>query len=264
MEKGIFSKAIRGTVGISHYHQARGTHPRPQVIPAGFERVELMTGGRGWVEHAGDWVELTPGSLVWQVPGDSTIGRSDFSDPYRCLSINFRVGRGTGRRVPRITRWSDLVAVRAFTDELVDLWIAESVSNEILTAYAFGRLYIQACMAQQRSEHSGLPEPLRRAQDLIDHAYSGRLTIVDLARAAKCSAPHLHDLYRRHLKSSPHQAILERRLQQACRRLSSTNDPVKQIALEVGFSTPAAFSHAFKRTARMTPVAYRERSQHFG
>jgi AraC-like DNA-binding protein len=260
----MFSKTVQETVGISHYHQAEGIHPRAQVIPKGFERVELVTGGRGWVEHEGDWIELTPGSLVWQVAGDSTIGRSDFSDPYRCLSINFRVAKTTKRYVPRITRWSDLVAVRAFTNELVDLWIRKSVNNEILTAYAYGRLSIQARMAQQRSEQSGLPEALQRSQALIEERYPRRLTVTDLSQAAECSVPHLHDLYRRHLQTSPHQAIIERRLQEACRRLSSTYDPVKQIALEVGFSTPAAFSHAFKHYLRMTPLAYRERSQRFG
>jgi AraC-like DNA-binding protein len=264
MKPMIFSESIQATEGVSHYHQDPDKHPRAQVIPDRYERVELVTGGRGWVEHEEDWVEVAAGSLIWQVEGDSTIGRSDFSDPYRCLSINFRVERGRKRHVPRITRWSDLIAVRAFTDELVDLWIEKSMANEILTAYAYGRLTIQASLAHKRYEKSGLPKPLRRSEALIEQRFSKPLKIADLARAAECSAPYLHELYRRYLDGSPHQAIMERRLRQACLRLSSTNDPIKQIGLDVGFSTPAAFSHAFKRYARMTPLAYRERSRQFG
>lgn len=259
-----FSDIIQSIEGISHYHQAPGKHPRAQVTPEGFERVELMTGGRGWVEHEGRWEEVTPGALIWQVPGDTTIGRSDFADPYRCLSINFRVEKTRKRTFPRITHWPDLAAVRAFTEELVDLWIGKSISNEVLTAYAYGRLHIQATLAHQRSEKFSLPKPLLRSESVIEQRFVEPLRVAELARAAECSIPHLHELYRRHLKKSPHQSILERRLQQACRRLSSTSDPVKEIGLDIGFSTPAAFSHAFKRYARMTPVAYRERSRQFG
>ncbi len=255
---------VHGIAGISHYHQVAGSHPRGQVIPEGFERVELLTGGRGWVEHEGTWQELTAGSLVWQMPGDETIARSDHADPYHCLSINFEVGRMEGRRVRRVTRWSDPFAVKAFTGELVDLWIRKLVLPEVLTGYAFGRLYIQACMSQRRLEEGGLPRALQLAQELIGKAYGESLPVSRLAEAAGCSGPHLHDLYRTHLKGSPHQMVMEKRLQEACRRLASTPDPIKRIALEVGFSTPAAFSHAFRRYAGMTPGAYRRRSQQAG
>lgn len=251
-------------IGASHYHQDVGRHPRGQEIPRSFELVELLTGGRGWVHHEGEWRELTAGSLVWQMPGDWTIQRSDFTDPYHCLSVKFRTGRSRGRRVPRITRWSDLAAVRAFTDELVELWIRGGVPNELLTTYAFSRLRLQALVGEQRSEQTRLPEALQRSQELIRDRFHERLPVSDLARTAGCSEPHLHDLYRRHLNSSPHQVILEVRLQQACRLLSSTAQPIKRIAAEVGFSTPAAFSHAFRKYARVTPAAYRIRSRRVG
>lgn len=261
MKRGLFGEKVYGIASVSHYHQSPGLHPTGQIIPKGYERVELMTAGRGWVEEEGDWVELRAGDLIWQCPGDQTISRSDFEDPYRCLSLNFEVGERTGRRVRRITRWPDLAAVRAFTDEVVDLWIRRAVPNDILTAYAFGRLFIQARLGERQTEASRLPLGLQRAQDHIEQHYAKTVSIGQLARAAECSGPHLHDLYRRHLGQSPHQVLVERRLQQACRRLSSTRDPIKQIALEVGFSTAAAFSHAFKRYAGQTPADYRRRSQ---
>lgn len=264
MDSSEGAGAVYGIVGISHYHQVAGSHPRRQIIPEGFERVELLTGGRGWVEHEGHWQELTAGSLVWQMPGDGTIARSDHEDPYHCLNINFQVGRMAGRRVRRVTRWSDPFAVKAFTEELVDLWIGKLVSPAVLTGYAFGRLYIQASMSQRRLEEGGLPRALQIAQELIAKAYGEPLPVSRLAEAAGCSEPHLHDLYRTHLNGSPHQVLMEKRLQEACRRLASTPEPVKQIALEVGFSTPAAFSHAFRRYAHMTPGAYRRRSQQAG
>ena len=39
--------------GVSHYHHGRSAHPRPNELRPGQERVELMTGGRGWITHTG-------------------------------------------------------------------------------------------------------------------------------------------------------------------------------------------------------------------
>ena len=43
--------------------------------------------------------------------------------------------------------------------------------------------------------------------------------------------------------------------------LANTRTPINSIALELGYSEPAAFVHAFKRIAGMTPSAYRNQNR---
>lgn len=246
---------------MSHYHQRPGCHPSPQRIPAGVERVELMTGGRGWVEHGGEWVEVLPGHLIWQVAGDQTIARSDFEHPYRCLSVAFAVGRRRPLRpVSRITEWPDLVAVREFTEELVRMRVEELIPEQALAVYAYSRLHVQALKGEKSSEEARLPPILRRALEAIEKGYRGKAGIGELAEASGCSEAYLHELCKRHLGTSPHQMILDRRLKEAARRLTSTSQPIKRIAAELGFSHSAAFCHAFKRHAGYTPAEYRRRA----
>jgi AraC family transcriptional regulator len=83
------------------------------------------------------------------------------------------------------------------------------------------------------------------------------LRLKELALMAGCSLPHLHDLFRRHLATSPHQWLIQRRLSAAQERLLGSRRSIKEIAHECGFHDPAAFLHAFKRRTGKTPAAFR-------
>ncbi|MBA3684155.1 MAG: hypothetical protein H0W72_02825, partial [Planctomycetes bacterium] len=68
---------LRSLLHVSDYRQAAGRHPTPIRALAGQERIELVTDGRGWVQHEGAWHAVAAGDLLWECAGDWTIGRSD-------------------------------------------------------------------------------------------------------------------------------------------------------------------------------------------
>jgi AraC-like DNA-binding protein len=244
---------------ISHYHQTPGYHPRGQTLMAGQYCLELMTHGRGWAEVDGNWVELLPGDLLWHIAGDSTIGRSDFANPYACLAIRFS-GRVTRQRlVPRITRWEELDAVRQFTRETLRLHVDDKFDPDVLLQYLINRLYFQARLHLQGMTYAALPLELGRAMKLIQEDYARPLRLVELARAAGWSVAHLHDKFKEHLGVTPHQALMARRIQAAREILSSSNLPMKAVAANCGFSHAAAFCAQFKAATRLSPKHYRRR-----
>ena len=49
------------------------------------------------------------------------------------------------------------------------------------------------------------------------------------------------------------------RVHRACLRLRDGDEPITEIALDVGFGTVASFNRLFLRLRRMTPTAYRQR-----
>ncbi|MUL81946.1 MULTISPECIES: helix-turn-helix transcriptional regulator [unclassified Mycolicibacterium] len=59
-------------------------------------------------------------------------------------------------------------------------------------------------------------------------------------------------------RTTPHQLVLDRRIDRAKTLLRTTNRPVTEIGLDVGFSTPSHFSTAFKNRIGVTPTQYRE------
>jgi AraC-like DNA-binding protein len=56
----------------------------------------------------------------------------------------------------------------------------------------------------------------------------------------------------------PLQYLLECRMQKACTLLVEDRCGIKEIALQVGYATEAAFSNAFKRWSGLSPRAYRQ------
>lgn len=244
---------------LTLYEQRPGTDPSAIALPPNVERVELMTKGRGWVWHEEDWVEVQPGDLLWHLPGERTIGRSDHSNPYQCLNLGLDVSDASQRAVPRITRWPNLLEARAFADDLLQRWIDPDFPKDLLAAYAVGRLLYQAKTWHMEQQQTLLPGQVRAARAHIEAHFRERVTLEELGQVSGCSVPHLLQLFRQHGQRSPHQEILATRLREAARLLSTSHVPIKQIAADLGFAHASAFCQAFVKYAGTSPAAYRRK-----
>lgn len=243
--------------GCSHYRHELARHPWPHTIAPYREVVELVTGGHGWVRDGGEWREVLPGDLIWNAAGDETIGRSDFENPYRCLAIHFGVRRAKGMGIPRFSKWPDVEEINVLAVEAPRLML-EGFDRTVLRDYLFSRLLFQVRLHERAARLTKYPEPVRAVLARIERDFARPLRLEDLAREAGWSAPHLHAEFRRHLQTTPHRALLQKRLRVARERLVSSWEPVKQVAVECGFSDMAAFAHAFKAHTGQTPREYRD------
>ena len=57
----------------------------------------------------------------------------------------------------------------------------------------------------------------------------------------------------------PHQFLLRLRIDQACLRLAQTDDSVKAIACDCGFTFVESFNRAFRQVKNVTPIEFRRR-----
>lgn len=241
------------------YVQLPDRHPRGTMIPPYYERVELMTGGRGWIRDGEAWREVLPGDLIWNRPGDFTIGRSDFKNPYRCLAITIVSHKRRGFGLPRFSQWPEPDAVDKFTEEALRLFNDETFERRHLLEFILAQLLFRIRVSQHRRRADDLPVPLRRVLERMERDYFVDCTIEDLAREAQWSPAHLHEVFRERIGTTPHQWLIRRRLRAAQEKLKSSLQPVKQIAAECGFADTAAFAHAFKAGVGLTPTQYRQR-----
>lgn len=248
-------------IGTGHYHQAPGRQPTGRAVPEGIFQFELVTDGHGWVLDNDDWVELYPGALMWHQPGDHTIGRSDWDDPYCCLTVRVEALDPIRRpaSVPHVTWWLDLDRVRHFTAEVVKLFARGQLERPVLRDYIVSRLRLQAELYVREASKHMLPVELQRVLAYLDKHYDEPLRLETLADVAQWSVPHLHARFREELGQSPHQRLIERRIEGARVRLAGTNDPIKQVAADCGFSNASALCTLFRRAVGCTPAEYRRR-----
>ena len=80
-------------------------------------------------------------------------------------------------------------------------------------------------------------------------------SVPDLARLARCTPDHFIRLFREATSTTPHQYLIERRLQRAVQMLSDGERP-SDVATGLGFYDASAFTRAFKRRFGVPPSKY--------
>ncbi len=81
---------------------------------------------------------------------------------------------------------------------------------------------------------------------------------MDLAAAQACmSVYHFNRVFRHIVQLSPHQYLLQFRLQHARHLLKDTVEPIQSVAYLCGFKSPHHFSHSFKAKMGLSPLEFR-------
>ncbi|MEO1655238.1 MAG: AraC family transcriptional regulator [Bacteroidota bacterium] len=100
-------------------------------------------------------------------------------------------------------------------------------------------------------------DKIKEAQDLIQERYAEKLSISDLARAAGMCQTKFKLLYRKYTGLSPHQMIIQLRINQAACLLQESDHNISEIAFQVGYNSLSHFTALFKRIKGKSPTAYR-------
>ena len=119
---------------------------------------------------------------------------------------------------------------------------------------------------------AGLSVDLRKRQDdrvdvdafsavisLAAQHLTRTVEVAELAAAAGMSSTQLERRMRRSLGLSPRQYLLRIRVDEATRRLSSTDEALADVAHACGWYDQSAFTRQFTRVAGCTPGEYRQR-----
>ena len=116
----------------------------------------------------------------------------------------------------------------------------------------------------ERGEAVAAPEVferLNRARLFIDQSYDLPLDLKQISSQACFSRYHFLRLFRQAFNKTPHQYLVERRIEKAKELLSSDNLRVTDVCFEVGFQSLGSFSTLFHKSVGHPPITYREKSR---
>src|SRR5215210_2780158 len=82
---------------------------------------------------------------------------------------------------------------------------------------------------------------LGRARDFIDHCYDHPLSLDQISEKACFSRYHFLRLFRQAFNKTPHQYLIERRIEKAKELLSDDDLRVTDVCFEVGFQSLGSF-----------------------
>lgn len=101
-------------------------------------------------------------------------------------------------------------------------------------------------------------ERIRLMLSVIHRDYKKPLSIETLASAAHISKTECLRCFRRFVQESPYQYLIRYRLHMSTVLLTTTDRPVTDIALEVGFHSASSYIRYFKERYQMTPKQYQK------
>lgn len=250
---------VRGLTGCSHFAMQAGRQPGGPRLADGLEKVELVVRGRCWALDGSTEIEASPGTIIWHMPGDRLISRSDESDPYACLVFTWTVSRRIQRRVPRFTRWEDPGEILAYVRQLVASFSDDRVDRRTLALASYAHLQWRAHLWSATAMDPSVPPALQRVLGAIAADPVRNWTVADMADATGWSPSRLHAAFREHVRSTPHQHVLDLRLRRARELLAATREPLDVVAKRSGLGCAAVLCRHFRQRLGQSPGEYRAR-----
>lgn len=104
---------------------------------------------------------------------------------------------------------------------------------------------------------SGSNGRLQRVCSYIDNSLAESPTLQQLAAEAHLSQDHLIRTFKTYLGVTPHQYVINRRIEKAKELLISTSMPISELALSTGFSDQSHLTTVFSKTVGLSPARYR-------
>ncbi len=96
-----------------------------------------------------------------------------------------------------------------------------------------------------------------RVRDAIDRDFATDLDLETLAGLAHVSTDHLVRTFRSVFGETPHRYLQRRRIERAMFLLRTTDLPITEVCLQVGYTSLGAFSELFASVVGQSPSAYR-------
>ncbi|WP_017660335.1 helix-turn-helix domain-containing protein [Baaleninema simplex] len=132
----------------------------------------------------------------------------------------------------------------------------ESLANVL--AVSLLREYSTARLRVARYEGGLGDRKLLQVLDYINDSLDRDIKLADLAQLVGISKFHFSRLFDRSMGVSPHQYLLQQRVERAKQLLKHSQLPISDIALQCGFNSQSHLSHAFRKLTGVTPSVYRK------
>lgn len=167
----------------------------------------------------------------------------------------------------------ELISRKHFKDpQLEHLLLA--VRSEVIANCPGGRLFgelmasavslrlLQCCSPftfKEITHHASLsPLLLSRVVDYLHTHLNEDLTLRRLADVLHISPYHFARAFKQSTGLSPHQYLLEQRVERAKKMLEGNRQSIAEIAYQLGFPSQSHFTVIFRKTVGLTPGAYRK------
>ena len=99
------------------------------------------------------------------------------------------------------------------------------------------------------------------AKRYIEDNFDKQIKLKDIADSVHLSEIYFHNIFTESIGISPHQYLINCRIENVKKLLWNTNIPICEVAEKAGLGCQQYLNKVFKRETNMTPAAYRKLCQ---
>ena len=226
--------------------------------------VELFVGGEGKSFVDGVAYPHEKGNLLFAKPGQMRHSEKKFS----CFYIHISVGSGEKELLESILpcfKVTNYPLIKSCYVEIIRLYQNGNKDSELLLQ---SKIYeLLDIILKESKLKSGIkkvgervsPETLQNAINFIDKNFDKNIVLKDVADAVNFSPVYFHKMFTSSLGITPHQYILNKRLESAKTYLLTTSYSMNDIVEKCGFSSVSYFASTFKKNVGITPSEFRQK-----
>jgi AraC-like DNA-binding protein len=244
-------------------HYVQGTR-----YPEHMYNYHFIVKGSGWIRIGTETVSLKPG-MGFLCSENHAQHFGTYSDD--AWEVWWVIFSGEGMRPLLGDKCMGEPWVFAWTDNnnilpvVMDMWklagIKKAASSPKLAALLYEVTLELLLHASDLHAPKGwvLKEQIRRTAEFIRNKRNKKLTLSEMAGFCGISPHYFSRTFHAQMGMPPLEYLAFQRVELAKQLLISTAKPIKQVAIEVGFSQVSYFIERFRLSEGVTPVKYREK-----
>lgn len=244
-----------------------GPKMRPQY------HMHFILEGKGYLEIEGNSFALEKNQIFMIPPNTTAHYYADYTEPWTYAFISFsgnkaeQFARQAGFGFGQFTR-DCIIPTEQYVEIIRSMLQTHqlTITNELKRVsqlfYLFSLLTESYnSTSEDDQDYDYLPETyFEHALQYIQLNYSKNIHIQDIADYIGITRSYLHYLFNKKERVSPQKYLLNYRMSQARKLLSTTDMLIKDVALNVGYEDSLAFSKAFRNYTGQSPSTYRKQT----
>ena len=150
------------------------------------------------------------------------------------------------------------LSLRPHTNEILMKELYYTLIERLLSIQKQVYSEIQTIKAIKHSTKTELYKRLHYAKDFMDSCYTSNLTLESIAGIAHLNTAYFLRSFKSFFKVTPYQYLIQRRLTEAKKLLETSDMPINEVCMNIGYNDSSSFTKLFKNRVGVCPEAYQK------
>ena len=183
--------------------------------------------------------------------------------PFRTAYIKFNADGEIAEKLKSIPEYFRNNHPQRIYNEIDEIILLNECKNKLLLySHLLSLLNFVFLDAQITSSKNGKNyEVIVKAKQYIENHFTNPIKLTDLADNVYLSEIYFHNIFTESVGISPHQYLIDCRIENAKKLLWNSDIPICEVAEKSGFGCQQYLNKVFKKETGMTPVSYRKAFQ---